>query len=100
MPTGAAAAAARGLHTTAARTARAAGAAGAAGATKKNKKKKKKGGVAPDARIINLKLSMPRRVPAPLRFARNRYLRHWTIHRAWLLFQRRERERREREMQR
>lgn len=25
--------------------------------------------------------------PRPLRFSRNRYLRHWTIHRAWNLYQ-------------
>lgn len=25
--------------------------------------------------------------PRPLRFSRNRYLRHWTIHRAWQLYQ-------------
>lgn len=66
-----------------------------------NKKKKRKGkGDEPDPRIINLKLSIPRKVPAPLRFARNRALRHWTIHRAWLLYQRKEREREERELMR
>ncbi|KAI5865129.1 hypothetical protein GGS23DRAFT_557821 [Durotheca rogersii] len=43
---------------------------------------------------------MPRAVPAPLRFARNRALRHWTIHRAWQLFQRNERVRQEYELQR
>ncbi|KAK4205156.1 hypothetical protein QBC40DRAFT_271781 [Triangularia verruculosa] len=37
----------------------------------------------------------PQRIPAPLRMARNRYLRHWTIHRAWLLFRRQQREARE-----
>lgn len=39
-------------------------------------------------------------LPPPLRMARNRWLRHWTIHRAWQLFQRREHEGREREMMR
>lgn len=68
-----------------------------------NKKKaggKKKKGKAdePDPRIRNLKISMPRKTPAPLRFARNRALRHWTIHRAWLLWQRKERERQEKEL--
>lgn len=29
--------------------------------------------------------------PRPLHFSRNRYLRHWTIHRAWLLFLRKRR---------
>lgn len=37
-------------------------------------------------------------LPPPLRMARNRWLRHWTIHRAWQLFQRKEEEAREREM--
>lgn len=75
-------------------------------ATQKKKaggKKKKKGkgrGNAPDRRIKNIKVSMPRAVPSPLRFARNRALRHWTIHRAWLLFQRKERERQAHELER
>lgn len=65
------------------------------------KKKKKKGkGDEPDPRIQNLKVSNPRKVPAPLRFGRNRALRHWTIHRAWLLWQRKERERQEKELAR
>jgi large subunit ribosomal protein L40 len=38
--------------------------------------------------------------PAPLRMARNRALRHWTIHRAWRLFQRNQREAREKELYR
>ncbi|KAI1815185.1 hypothetical protein GGS20DRAFT_359265 [Poronia punctata] len=63
-------------------------------------KGKKKKGPRRDYRVMNLKRSMPRVVPAPLRFARNRWLRHWTIHRAWLLYQRQERERREHELQR
>ncbi|KAI0204840.1 hypothetical protein F4808DRAFT_312316 [Astrocystis sublimbata] len=53
-----------------------------------------------DPRIVSLKSAMPRRVPAPLRFARNRALRHWTIHRAWLLWQRKERERHQIELER
>jgi large subunit ribosomal protein L40 len=32
--------------------------------------------------------------------ARNRALRHWTIHRAWLLFQRQQREAKEKELHR
>ena len=32
--------------------------------------------------LIRYFLSHPR-TPRPLRFSRNRYLRHWTIHRAW-----------------
>ncbi|KAK8068910.1 hypothetical protein PG994_005526 [Apiospora phragmitis] len=69
-------------------------------ADKSSKKKKKGKGDERDPRIINLKVSNPRKVPAPLRFARNRALRHWTIHRAWLLFQRKEREREEKELAR
>lgn len=38
--------------------------------------------------------------PPPLRMARNRHLRHWTIHRAWLLHQRKTREARDRELMR
>lgn len=85
------------MHTT--RTLRAPG-GGSQQAKRGGGKKKKKGAEEPDARIMNLKSSMPRAVPAPLRFARNRYLRHWTIHRAWLLFQRREREGKEKELNR
>ncbi|KAK7751709.1 hypothetical protein SLS62_006370 [Diatrype stigma] len=86
----------RTMHTTPPLGARQGGSSG--GSSSKRSKKNK--GPEPDARIVNLKSSMPRVVPAPLRFARNRYLRHWTIHRAWLLFQRRERERREKELAR
>lgn len=64
------------------------------------KSKVKKRGDAPrQPNFINmlrhLAVLSPRRIPAPLRMARNRYLRHWTIHRAWLMFRRREREARE-----
>ncbi len=38
--------------------------------------------------------------PRPLRFSRLRALRHWTIHRAWLLHQRHLRESHERELER
>ncbi|KAJ5239765.1 hypothetical protein N7468_004384 [Penicillium chermesinum] len=37
---------------------------------------------------------------APLRFSRNRYLRHWTIHRAWQLLQAKQRRNQELELQR
>lgn len=43
---------------------------------------------------------MPRTVPSPLRFGRNRHLRHWTIHRAWQLFQRQQRENKDKELNR
>ncbi|KAI8629493.1 hypothetical protein F5Y19DRAFT_83920 [Xylariaceae sp. FL1651] len=79
-------------------TAHAKSAAPARGSNKRTKKGK--GADAPDPRIVNLKSSMPRAIPAPLRFARNRALRHWTIHRAWLLYQRKERVRREQELER
>ncbi|KAI1133196.1 hypothetical protein F5Y10DRAFT_229614 [Nemania abortiva] len=73
----------------------------AKGSKKQKKgKKRRRGGEAPDPRIMNLKASMPRVVPSPLRFARNRALRHWTIHRAWMLFQRKERERQAHELER
>ncbi|KAK5800048.1 hypothetical protein VI817_002260 [Penicillium citrinum] len=38
--------------------------------------------------------------PRPLRFSRNRYLRHWTIHRAWQLFQAKQRRQQELELER
>ncbi|KAJ6166644.1 hypothetical protein N7470_002091 [Penicillium chermesinum] len=38
--------------------------------------------------------------PRPLRFSRNRYLRHWTIHRAWQLLQAKQRRNQELELQR
>jgi hypothetical protein len=38
--------------------------------------------------------------PRPLRFSRTRYLRHWTIHRAWSLFTSSLRTSRERELER
>ncbi|KAL0471831.1 hypothetical protein QR685DRAFT_570559 [Neurospora intermedia] len=62
--------------------------------------KKSKGPKQVDPRIINILRHFaalsPKRIPPPLRFGRNRYLRHWTIHRAWLLFRRQQREQRER----
>ncbi|KAK2067637.1 hypothetical protein P8C59_001359 [Phyllachora maydis] len=52
-----------------------------------------------DPKIVNMLRHMarlsPRLVPAPLRMARNRHLRHWTIHRAWLLLRRQRRDARE-----
>ena len=38
--------------------------------------------------------------PRPLRFSRNRYLRHWTIHRAWQLYRAKVRESRQLELER
>lgn len=66
--------------------------------------KKKKTTVQPKtedhAKIKALKASLFSPPPPPLRMARSRHLRHWTIHRAWLLHQRRLREARERELMR
>ncbi|OHE90330.1 hypothetical protein CORC01_14367 [Colletotrichum orchidophilum] len=49
-------------------------------------------------RIANIRQHLFAEAPPPLRMARNRHLRHWTIHRAWLLLQRQQREAREREL--
>ncbi|KAK2879494.1 hypothetical protein FQN49_000826 [Arthroderma sp. PD_2] len=38
--------------------------------------------------------------PRPLRFSRNRYLRHWTIHRAWQLYRAKQRKAHELELER
>lgn len=70
-------------------------------ALKKAKKGQKE---AVDPKKINMLKHMavlsPRRIPPPLRMGRNRHLRHWTIHRAWLLFRRQQREARERNLMR
>ena len=77
---------------------------GGSGASKKEGKKKKGADEPQDPRMVNmlrhLAVLSPKRIPPPLRMGRNRYLRHWTIHRAWLLFRRREREARERTLMR
>ncbi|TKW50690.1 hypothetical protein CTA1_10142 [Colletotrichum tanaceti] len=51
-------------------------------------------------RVANIRQHLFAQAPPPLRMARNRHLRHWTIHRAWLLLQRQQREARERELHR
>ncbi|TDZ67605.1 hypothetical protein CTRI78_v002824 [Colletotrichum trifolii] len=51
-------------------------------------------------KVLNLRQHLHARAPPPLRMARNRHLRHWTIHRAWLLLQRQQREAREKELYR
>ncbi|KAI0165985.1 hypothetical protein GGR57DRAFT_444740 [Xylariaceae sp. FL1272] len=89
----------RSIHMTSPRAAKSGGAA-KGGKPQKKTKKRSKNVEGPDPRIVNLKSSMPRAVPAPLRFARNRALRHWTIHRAWLLYQNKERTRRATELER
>ncbi|KAI6085843.1 hypothetical protein F4821DRAFT_239713 [Hypoxylon rubiginosum] len=101
LPSAISAPTSRSIHTTPSQNAKAQGGKGGKGGGSGGGKRRKKGkGEGPDPRIMNLKSSMPRAVPAPLRFARNRALRHWTIHRAWLLFQRKEREREEHELER
>ena len=75
-----------------------------AAAQSSTKKSKKRQPEQVDPKKINMLSHMavlsPRRIPAPLRMARNRHLRHWTIHRAWLLFRRQQREARERTLMR
>lgn len=68
------------------------------------KRKKKKGKDTPGYefrhRVAKLRGNLHGYAPPPLRMARNRWLRHWTIHRAWQLHQRRAREALERERMR
>ncbi|KIX99855.1 uncharacterized protein Z520_04491 [Fonsecaea multimorphosa CBS 102226] len=64
---------------------------------------KKKGGGRPDRRItlIRFFLHHPTTLtPRPLRFSRNRYLRHWTIARAWNLYRHNLKKSRELELER
>ncbi|KAK3292097.1 uncharacterized protein B0H64DRAFT_364732 [Chaetomium fimeti] len=74
------------------------------GKPQQGKKKIKRGEEVRDPKMINMlshfAVLSPNRIPPPLRMGRNRHLRHWTIHRAWLLFRRREREARERNLMR
>ncbi|KAK4962157.1 hypothetical protein LTR66_012794 [Elasticomyces elasticus] len=54
-----------------------------------------------DQRIVLIRYFLQHPLtPRPLRFSRNRYLRHWTIHRAWQLFQAAQRRTRELELER
>ncbi|PLB33693.1 mitochondrial 54S ribosomal protein mL40 [Aspergillus candidus] len=53
---------------------------------------KRKGGLKTDRRITLIRYFLHHPLtPRPLRFSRTRYLRHWTIHRAWQLFQNQQR---------
>ncbi|KIW93944.1 uncharacterized protein Z519_05259 [Cladophialophora bantiana CBS 173.52] len=64
---------------------------------------KKKGGGRPDRRITLIRyfLYHPTTLtPRPLRFSRNRYLRHWTITRAWNLYRHNLKKSRELELER
>ncbi|EDU51514.1 MRP-L28 domain containing protein [Pyrenophora tritici-repentis] len=54
-----------------------------------------------DPRIVNIRYHLQHPLtPRPLHFSRNRFLRHWTIHRAWMLFLRKRRWAEERELER
>lgn len=69
-------------------------------AAKAKKLSKKKQAEEKDPKIVQMMRHFaahnPKNIPPPLRMARNRYLRHWTIHRGWLMFRRKQREERER----
>lgn len=53
-----------------------------------------------DPKAVHIHRKQPKKRPAPLRMSRQRWLRHWTIHRAWKLWERKERERQERSLMR
>ena len=53
----------------------------------------------PRITLIRYHLQHPK-TPRPLRFSRMRALRHWTIHRAWMLFRRKKAAAEELELQR
>ncbi|RMZ71515.1 Ribosomal L28 L40 mitochondrial [Pyrenophora seminiperda CCB06] len=62
---------------------------------------KRSKGPATDPRIVNIRYHLQHPLtPRPLHFSRNRFLRHWTIHRAWMLFLRKRRWAEERELER
>ncbi|OAR00010.1 hypothetical protein LLEC1_05019 [Akanthomyces lecanii] len=70
---------------------------GAAGkfkpSTPKRKAKGRPTGLTESAKKVRtLKQNMFSPAPPPLRMARQRHLRHWTIHRAWQLFRRQQHE--------
>lgn len=71
-------------------------------ATPAPQKKKKSAAAGSEyrARLAVIRGNLHGFAPPPLRMARNRYLRHWTIHRAWQLHQRKLRESHERELMR
>lgn len=67
----------------------------------KPKKKNKSKTQSENAKHIKtLKQNMFSPAPPPLRMARHRHLRHWTIHRAWQLFRRQQHEATHRERSR
>jgi large subunit ribosomal protein L40 len=66
-----------------------------------NPKNRGKHVVKTDSRITLIRYHMQHpKTPRPLRFSRMRALRHWTIHRAWMLFRRNRMAEEELELQR
>ncbi|TKA75479.1 hypothetical protein B0A55_04578 [Friedmanniomyces simplex] len=62
---------------------------------------REKGRLKTDMRITVIRYHMKHPLtPRPLRFSRNRALRHWTIHRAWRLYQSKLRQSRQLELER
>jgi len=74
------------------------GAKGKQGKAGAKRRKKAKGEQQRDSKIEALLqgLKISAEMPRPLIMSRVRFLRHWTIHRAWMLFRRKQREERER----
>ncbi|RAK99772.1 mitochondrial 54S ribosomal protein mL40 [Aspergillus ibericus CBS 121593] len=63
--------------------------------------KRKESGYRGDRRILLIRYFLHHPLtPRPLRFSRTRFLRHWTIHRAWNLYQANQRRAHELELQR
>ncbi|KAI9663346.1 MAG: hypothetical protein M1831_002630 [Alyxoria varia] len=63
--------------------------------------KKGKSNLPRDPRIRNIRYHLMHPLtPRPLRFSRNRHLRHWTIHRAWHMLRRKQSDARQLELQR
>lgn len=73
---------------------------GIAAAKMAEKRRKSMAAQAIDPKVIAMWhfLYAPTSTQPPLRMARNRRMRHWTVHRAWQLLQRQREERREREL--
>jgi len=72
-----------------------------AGGGSLNPKNRGKHVIKGDPRITLIRYHMQHpKTPRPLRFSRMRALRHWTIHRAWMLFRRNRMAEEELELQR
>lgn len=64
-------------------------------------RKGKSGGQKKDNRITQIRYHLThQKTPRPLRFSRLRFLRHWTIHRAWQLFRAKQRTAQQLELER